>query len=124
MRVELCDLLSLRGLKLLDERPRRNAVIYSPHMASKKITLATIAAQIKKMDERIDRGFGAVAEDIAKLATKEQVMAVKSKLDRINSRLDSEAMQRTDLKLPRRVSELEEEVYGAGKSQHPKHLTL
>ena len=47
--------------------------------------------------------------------------AVESKVDGINQRLDTEAMQRTDLKIPRRVHDLEEEVFGTGASKHPKH---
>jgi len=53
-----------------------------------------------------------------------EVAAVKGKVDGINRRLDTEAMQRTDLKLPRRMHEVEEEVYGAGRSKHPKHIPL
>ena len=53
-----------------------------------------------------------------------ELAAVRSKVDGTNRRLDTEAMQRTDLKLPRRMHDLEEEVYGAGRSKHPKHMPL
>src|ERR1700693_2326010 len=43
---------------------------------AKKITRETLAAQLSKMDARIERGFGAVAEDISKLATKDQIIAL------------------------------------------------
>ena len=54
----------------------------------------------------------------------EKIDGVDSKAAGINRRLDAEAIQRTDLKLPRRVHDLEEEVYGTGRSKHPKHLPL
>ena len=54
----------------------------------------------------------------------DEVAAVKSKLDGTNRRLDTEAMQRSDLKLPRRVHDLEEETFGPGRSKHPKHVPL
>ena len=43
---------------------------------AKKMTLEMLAAQLSKMDARIERGFGAVAEDISKLATKDQIIAL------------------------------------------------
>jgi hypothetical protein len=36
-------------------------------MAKKKITLATIAAQIQKIDTRMERGFAAIADDIGEM---------------------------------------------------------
>jgi len=42
----------------------------------------------------------------------------------VDRRLDAEALRRNDLKVPRRVNDLEEEVYGRGRSKHPKHLPL
>ena len=64
----------------------------------------------------------ATKDDIGEL--KEQIATVDSKVAGINRRLDTDAMQRTDLKLPRRVHELEEKVYGTGASKHPKQLPL
>lgn len=49
-------------------------MIYLQHMAIKKVTLATIADQIAKLDARMERSFEAVAEDISKLATQEQII--------------------------------------------------
>ena len=54
----------------------------------------------------------------------DEVIAVKSKVDGTNRRLDNEAMERTDLKLARRMHELEEETFGPGHSKHPKHVVL
>jgi len=75
-----------------------------------------------KRFDKIDARFDRVDERLDKLD--EVVAAVKGKVDGINRRLDTETMQRTDLKLPRRVHDLEEEVYGAGRSKHPKHVPL
>ena len=68
----------------------------------------------------------ATKDDLAKLEKNltVKIEGVDSKVAGTNRRLDTEAMQRTDLKLPRRVHELEEEVYGAGRSKHPKHVPL
>ena len=85
-----------------------------------------------KLDQIITM-LGDVVDDFGKRFDKiddrldnlgDEVAAVKGKVDGINRRLDTEAMQRTDLKLPRRVHDLEEEVYGAGRSKHPKHIPL
>lgn len=104
-------------------------------MASKKITLETIAASIQKMDKQMGCGFAAVAEDISKLATKDELSEVeknlsdridivKSKADGIQRSLDVERVHRTDLKIPRRLHDVEEQVYGVGGSKHPKHVPL
>jgi hypothetical protein len=119
-------------------------------MAKKKITLETLAAGVAKMDARmekgfasidarVDKGFAAVADDIAdireRMATKDDINALEKiltdqiagldgKVAGINRRLDTEAMQRSDLKVPRRVHDLEEEVYGPGRSKHPKQVPL
>ena len=77
----------------------------------------------------------ATKDDLERLATKDdmkilekkltdKIDGVDSKVAGINRRLDTEAMQRSDLKLGRRVHELEEEVYGTGRSKHPKHVPL
>jgi hypothetical protein len=76
-----------------------------------------------------------VAETLAfiveKMATKDDIKIVKDKIDGVNIKveavqktLDAEVMLRTDLKLPRRVHELDEEAFGTGRSKHPKHLPL
>jgi hypothetical protein len=54
----------------------------------------------------------------------DRLLGLGNKVAGIDRRLDAEAIQRTDLKLPRRVHDLEQEVYGAGRSKHPKHLPL
>jgi len=79
----------------------------------------------KKLDQIIAM-LGDVVDVFGKRFDKidDEVAAVKGKVDGINRRLDTEAMQRTDLKLPRRVHEVEEEVYGPGRSKHPKHVPL
>ncbi len=77
-------------------------------MAKKKITLEAIAGQIAKMDARMERGFGAVAEDISKLATKDQIIALHTQVNSIETELRS--MKHT--KLQARVADLEEEVFG------------
>ena len=78
---------------------------------AKKITLATIAEQIAKMDSRMERGFGAVAEDISKLATKDQIIALHTQVNSIETQLRS--MKPT--KLVARVADIEAEVFGKSR---------
>jgi len=63
-----------------------------------------------------------LTKDDVREIVREELEPVKGKVDGINQRLDTEAMHRSDLKLPRRVHDLEEEVFGPGGSKHPKHL--
>ena len=77
-------------------------------MTKKKVTLETIATQLQKMDERMDRGFGAVAEDISKLATKDQVLALHVQVNSIEGQLKE---TRTEA----RLGNLEEKVFGAAR---------
>ena len=83
----------------------------------KKITFEEVGETLAFIVERM-----ATKDDIKEL--RDQIAGVDNKVAGINRRLDTEALQRTDLKLPRRVHELEEEVYGTGGSKHPKHLPL
>ena len=102
------------------------------------------------MAKSMERGFSAVALDISgleekveKLPTEERVReivreetkpqfdkvnrrldSVESKVDGTNHRLDTEAMRRTDLKISRRLHDVEEKVYGVGGSKNPKHIPL
>jgi hypothetical protein len=62
----------------------------------------------------------ATKDDIKEL--KDQITAVASKVSGTNRRLDDEAMLRTDLALPKRVSDLEEKTFGA--SRQPAHIPL
>jgi hypothetical protein len=52
----------------------------------------------------------------------DRLAGVESKIAGTNRRLDEEAILRTDLALPQRVSGLEDKVFGA--SRHPKHIPL
>jgi hypothetical protein len=99
-------------------------------MAKKKITLEGLAALItdlrvrvdkgfaasdKKttsLDTRTERGFSALADDIADIkrdmATKDQIMALHTQVNGIET--DIRTMQ--GYKLVTRVADLEEEVFG------------
>jgi hypothetical protein len=80
-------------------------VVYSRHMAAKKTTL-------KELGEMIERGFAAVASDIADIkstmVTKvefneavekldNRLTAVESKIGGIHNRIDDEALKRGNL---------------------------
>ena len=75
---------------------------------AKKITLASIAAQIEKMEARMEKGFGAVAEDLSKLTTKEQMISLHTQATSIETQLRG----MKHIKLDLRVADLEEEVFG------------
>ena len=78
-------------------------------MVKKKITLETLAEQIARMDKRMEKGFAAVAEDISKLATKDQVIALHTQVNAIETELRDTKRH----KLVTRVADLEEKVFGA-----------
>ena len=65
------------------------------------------------MDERMERGFGAVAEDIddikRTIATKEQVVAVQTQVNSIERQL-------RETKTEIRLADLEEKAFGATRS--------
>ena len=78
---------------------------------AKKITLASIAAQIEKIDARMEKGFGAVADDLSKLATKEQVIALATQVNSIETQLRG---MKHD-KLETRVADLEDKGFGQAR---------
>lgn len=102
-------------------------------------------AAFAKLTKTVEAGFAAVAEDVAsikeQMVTKDdlaelvrptlreelkpiedRLTSVESKIAGTNRRLDEEAMLRTDLALPKRVSDLEAKAFGT--SRHPKHIPL
>jgi hypothetical protein len=108
-------------------------------------------AAFAKLTKTVEAGFVAVAEDVNfikdHMLTKEEgvtkeelpevvrsvmreelkpiedrLTSVENKIAGTNRRLDEEAMHRTDLAIPKRVSDLEDETFGA--SRHPQHLPL
>ena len=72
---------------------------------AKKATFDTLAAQMEK-------GFAALADDISKLATKNDVAAVHTQVNAIETQLRD--MKHT--KLHACVADLEEKVFGASRS--------
>ena len=72
------------------------------------------------LEGRMEKGFAAVTEDLADI--KDRLTAVESKVSGINRRLDTDAIMRDDLAIPKRVADLETKAFGA--SRHPKHLPL
>jgi hypothetical protein len=91
--------------------------------ANKKVTLNELGS----MMEHVVKSIGniedkmATKDDVRKLddrltGVEDGLTAVESKVDGINRRLDSEAMMRTDQKLPERVTDLEVEIFGGSKA--------
>jgi hypothetical protein len=89
---------------------------------AKKITLDTLAAQLSKMDARIERGFeagdnkfAALAEDISDIkhekATKEQLVALHGQVNAIETQL----RDMRPVKLHARVADLEDAVFGKSR---------
>jgi hypothetical protein len=87
------------------------ALCYTPPMA-KKITLETLAAEIRKgfasIEARVEKGFAAVAEDLATLATKEQLAGLQTQVNSIEQQL-------RETKTEVRLGALEEKVFGASR---------
>ena len=101
-------------------------------MAKKKITLETLAAQLARMDERIektdariergfegtDSKFAALADDVGDVkhelrekATKHQIVALLGQVNAIETQLRD--MQH--VKLHARVADLEEKIFGTAR---------
>jgi len=87
-------------------------MLHSP-MANKKPLDQKIDALtnvIEKMDGRMDKGFAAVADDIAEvrrtMATTDQIIALQSQVNSIEHQL-------RDTKMELRLGDLEEKVFGA-----------
>jgi len=73
---------------------------------AKKITLADLDKKIDALTAIVEKGFAAVADDIEKLASKEQLAALHTQVNSIE----------TELKHGRyevRLGELETKVFGA-----------
>ena len=79
---------------------------------AKRITLEGIAKLIANLATRTDKGFAAVADDIADMrkdmATKEQLFALHTQVTSIETQL--RGMEH--VKLQARVADLEEHVFG------------
>lgn len=89
---------------------------------AKKITLETLAAQLSKLDARIERDFetadnkfAALADDIGDIkhekATKEQLVALHGQVNAIETQL----RDMRPVKLHSRVADLEEAVFGKAR---------
>ena len=85
-------------------------------MAKKKITLETLSAQMQKgfasIEARTERGFAAVADDIADIkhdmARKDQIIALHTQVNSIETQLRG----MKHVKLETRVADLEDKVFG------------
>jgi hypothetical protein len=88
--------------------PQPTDMLYSPHMAEKnrtkkrKATLDSVISTVERgfadLEGKMERGFAAVADDIAdiknKMATKDDLTAVETRIDKFDGKLD-----RVDTKL-------------------------
>jgi hypothetical protein len=80
-------------------------------------------------DKRLDQIIIMLSDMIATFGDRfdkidHRLLGIESKIVGVDRRLDAEAIRRADLKLTRRVHDLEEKTYGGGRSRHPKHLPL
>ena len=69
---------------------------------------STLEGKIDALTNIVEKGFGAVAEDISKLATKEQLAALHTQVNSIETQLRDTNRH----KLVTRVADLEEKVFG------------
>jgi hypothetical protein len=69
----------------------------------------TLDQKIDTLTSIVEKGFAAVADDISKLATKDQIIALHTQVNSI----ETELRGMKHVKLQARVADLEEEVFGA-----------
>ena len=81
-------------------------MLHCRHMAKK-----SLEQKIDALTNIVEKGFAAVADDISKLATKDQIIALHTQVNSIETEL--RGMKHT--KLHARVADLEEEVFGAAR---------
>ncbi|MDO8552219.1 MAG: hypothetical protein Q7S01_01665 [bacterium] len=89
-------------------------------MIKKKVTLEVLAARIQKgfasVETKMEKGFSAVAEDIADIkrdiATKEQVVALHTQVQSI----ETEIRGMRHAKMQSRVTDLEEHAFGKSRA--------
>ena len=101
-------------------------MVYFPHMAAKKMTLESLAKLVSKgfadLEGKMERGFAAVAEDIAdiksKMATKTDLAALEMRLDHRIDKLDGKLGKFEEHEIDKRL-QLEVRV-----SAIEKHLDL
>jgi len=74
-------------------------------MAKKRITFETLDARFTKLESLIERGFGAIADD---MATKDQLVAIHTQVHSIERQL----RDMKHVKLEDRVAAIEQEVFG------------
>lgn len=78
-------------------------------MTKKKITLESLYTRFTKLEDLIEHGFGAIANE---MATKDQIIALHTQVNSIETQL--RGMKHT--KLQSRVEDLEEEVFGESRA--------
>lgn len=94
-------------------------------MAAKKTTLNELGEMLAHVVEHV-----ATKDDVRAIVRGElqpindRLVSVENKLTGLYRMHEAEGMKVTDLKLPRRLHDLEEEVYGVGQAKHPKHMPL
>jgi phosphosulfolactate synthase (CoM biosynthesis protein A) len=69
-------------------------------------TKITIEQKIDALTNIVEKGFAAVAEDLSKLATKEQLLGLQTQANSIEQQL-------RETKIEVRLGALEEKVFGA-----------
>lgn len=73
------------------------------------------ASDGKEMEKRLSDRIDKVGD---------RTTAVEGKIKGIYNLLEEKARTETDLKIPSRLHDVEEKVYGVGGSKHPKHISL
>jgi hypothetical protein len=92
--------------------PTPEAVLCTCYTAAmvKKITLEMIAAQLTRMDERMEKGFAAVADEIADVRRE-----LKGDIASVQMQVNSIEQQLRETKTEVRLGDLEERVFGAAR---------
>jgi hypothetical protein len=97
----------------------------SRHQTSdQQLTCYTPPMAIKSLEQKIDaltsiveKGFAAVAEDIARIDTRMDALATKDQVLALQTQVNSIERQLRDTKMEVRLADLEDEVFGASKTR-------
>ena len=90
-------------------RCNRQLSVYNSCMGKQKITLETLDVRFTKLEGLIERGFGAIAND---MATKDQLAALHTQVNSIERQL----RDMKHVKLEDRVAAIEQELFGQARA--------
>ena len=77
----------------------------------------SLEQKIDALTNIVEKGFAAVAEDIARIDTRMDALATKDQVLALQTQVNSIERQLRDTKMEVRLADLEDEVFGASKAR-------